>query len=321
MISYILRRLLHLFPLLIGITLLSFFIIQLAPGDYFDQLKLNPQISHQIIEQLRAQFGLDKPIYIQYWRWLKGVLKGDLGYSFTYRTKVSTLIASRLINTLILSISAMILSWSIAIPIGIFCAVKQYSWIDKLFSFLAYLGMSMPTFFLAFLLLYLAALTGWLPTGGMVAPYHDSLTWFGKIVDYLHHLIIPASVLGVASIASLSRIMRGSMLETLRAQFIIAARAKGLKERIVIYKHAFRNSINPLITIFGYQLPDLLSGAALTEIIVAWPGLGRLMLEAVMSQDIFLIMGDLLIGGALLILGNLLADLLLAISDPRIRYT
>ncbi|MCX7918291.1 MAG: ABC transporter permease [bacterium] len=321
MISYILRRLLHLIPLLIGMTLLSFLVIQLAPGDYFDQLKMNPQISPETIEQMRHQFNLDKPLWIQYLKWLQGVVQFDFGYSFTYHTPVSFLIKERLINTLILGVAAMLISWGLAIPIGIYCAVKQYSWIDKFFSFFSYVGMSLPTFFTAFLLLFFAASTGWLPTGGMISANHESMSLFGKIIDYGYHLIIPAIVLGFHSIASLSRIMRGTMLENLRQQYVITARAKGLKEKTVIFKHVLRNSINPMITLFGYSLPGLLSGAAITEIIIAWPGLGRLMLEAIMSQDLFVIMADLLMGGFLLIIGNLIADVMLALSDPRIRYS
>jgi peptide/nickel transport system permease protein len=302
-------------------TLLSFLVIQLAPGDYFDHLRLNPQISPDTIEKMREQFHLDKPLWMQYLMWVRGLVRFDLGYSFSYHTPVSSLIIARLGNTLILSIAALIISWGLAIPIGIYCAVKQYSWVDKFFSLFSYVGMSLPTFFIAFLLLFFAASTGWLPVGGMVSADHDTMTLFRKIVDYLYHLIIPASVLGFNAIASLSRIMRGNMLENLRAQYVTTARAKGLTERVVILKHTLRNSINPMITIFGYSLSDLLTGAALTEIICSWPGLGRLMLEAVMSQDIFVIMADLLMGGLLLIIGNLIADVLLAVSDPRIRYS
>ena len=302
-------------------TLLSFLVIQLAPGDYFDQLRMNPQISPATIEKMRAQYNLDKPLLIQFLKWTQGIVRFDFGYSFSYHTPVSSLIFARLGNTLILGIAAMLISWGLAIPIGIYCAVKQYTWVDKFFSFFSYVGMSLPTFFTAFLLLFLAAITGWLPTGGMVSADHDTMTWFRKILDILYHLIIPAAVLGFHSIASLSRFMRGNLLENLRQQYVITARAKGLKERVVILKHTLRNSINPMITIFGYSLPDLLSGAALTEIICSWPGLGRLMLEAVLTQDIFVIMADLLMGGLLLILGNLVADVLLAISDPRIRYS
>ncbi len=321
MFHYIIRRLLQLIPLLIGMTFLCFLVIQLAPGDYFDQMRMNPQISEQTLNQMRAQFNLDKPWYIQYFSWLKNILHGNMGYSFAYHTPVSFLIKVRLWNTFILGLTALIISWGIAIPIGILCSVKQYSFSDKFFSFFAYIGMSLPSFFISFLFLYFASVTGWLPTGGMTSASYDSFSFMGKILDVMYHLIIPATALGIGSIASLSRIMRSNMLENLHAQFVIAARAKGLQEKTIIWKHVMRNSINPMITLFGYELPALLGGAALIEIICAWPGLGRLMLDAVLQQDIFLIMGDILMGGVLLILGNLLADVLLAISDPRIRYS
>jgi peptide/nickel transport system permease protein len=214
----------------------------------------------------------------------------------------------------------MLLSWCLAIPIGIYSAVHPYSRMDKMFSFCAFFGMSVPGFFLAFLLLYVASVTGWFPIGGLQSINYDTLSLFEKVWDRVHHLMIPTLVLGTGSMAGLVRLMRGNMLETLRAEFVTTARAKGLAEQVVIYKHALRNAINPFITIFGYQLSTLFSGAAITEIITAWPGLGRLMLDAVISQDLFLVMGNLLMGSVLLIVGNLSADILLAVSDPRIRH-
>ncbi len=320
MLTYIVRRFLHMFPLVIGISLISFFIIQLAPGDFLTQQALNPQVSTQRIAQERARFGLDKPVYVQYFIWLKNALRLDFGYSFSYRVPVFRLIATRLFNTFILSLSAMIFTWVLSIPLGIISAIKQYSWVDKLLTFVAFLGLAIPNFFFALLLLFMAMRTGWFPVGGMYSIDFQSLSLFGKIWDRLYHLILPTIVLGTSGMAGLMRQMRGNLLDYLKADFVTTARAKGLSERVVIWKHAVRNAINPIITIFGLSLPGLLSGAALTEIVMAWPGLGRLMLEAVLAQDLYLVMGSLIMGSVLLILGNLVADLLLAWVDPRIRY-
>ncbi len=320
MLRYVVQRFLHMVPLVIGISLISFFIIQLAPGDFLTQQALNPQVSAERIAQERARFGLDKPIYLQYLIWLKNILHLDFGYSFAYRLPVFTLIKSRLYNTFILSLSAMIFTWVLSIPLGILSAVKQYSWLDKLISVFAFLGLAIPNFFFALLLLYMAMKTGWFPVGGMYSINYESLSLGGKIWDRIYYLILPTIVLGTAGMAGLVRQMRGNLLDYLKADFIITARAKGLSERVVILKHAVRNAVNPLITLFGFALPGLLSGAALTEIVMSWPGLGRLMLEAVLKMDLYLVMGSLIMGAVLLILGNLVADLLLAWVDPRIRY-
>ncbi len=320
MLRYVVQRFLHMIPLLIGISFISFSIIQLAPGDFLTQQALNPQVSAERIAQEQARFGLDQPIYLQYLIWLKNILHLDFGYSFAYRLPVFTLIKSRLYNTFILSLSAMIFTWVLSIPLGILSAVKQYSWLDKLISVFAFLGLAIPNFFFALLLLYMAMKTGWFPVGGMYSINYESLSLGGKIWDRIYYLILPTIVLGTAGMAGLVRQMRGNLLDYLKADFVITARAKGLSERVVILKHAVRNAVNPLITLFGFSLPGLLSGAALTEIVMSWPGLGRLMLEAVLKMDLYLVMGSLIMGAVLLILGNLVADLLLAWVDPRIRY-
>ncbi|MFQ6066126.1 MAG: ABC transporter permease [bacterium] len=320
MLAYISRRLLHMVPLLLGISLISFIIIQLAPGDFLTQQALNPQVSAERVAQERARFGLDKPVYVQYFIWLKNALRLDFGHSFSYRVPVFRLIGARLFNTFILSLSAMVFTWILSIPLGIISAIKQYSWVDKLLTFLAFLGLAIPNFFFALLLLFMAMRTGWFPVGGMYSIDYQSLNLAGKIWDRLYHLILPTIVLGTSGMAGLMRQMRGNLLDYLKADFVTTARAKGLSETMVIWKHAVRNAINPIITIFGLSLPGLLSGAALTEIVMAWPGLGRLMLEAVLAQDLYLVMGSLIMGSVLLILGNLVADLLLAWVDPRIRY-
>ncbi|UCB56646.1 MAG: ABC transporter permease [Candidatus Omnitrophota bacterium] len=320
MTSYIIRRLLIAIPLLLAITFVAFMFIHLAPGNYFDALRMNPQISEETIKRYESKYHLDEAPIVQYGYWLRNLARLDLGYSFATMSPVTSVIKQRLLNTLILSLSAMLFTWLIAIPLGIFCAVHQNKISDRFFSTLSFVGLSIPNFFFALLLLYMASLTGVLPLGGMQSANYEGLSRLDRFWDLIRHLIIPTVVIGTSSLAGLQRIMRGNMLEVLRAQYITTARAKGLPEHRVIYIHALRNAINPMITIFGYSLSGLLSGAALTEIITGWPGLGTVMLQAVRAQDLFLVMGSMLMGGVMLIGANLIADILLAWSDPRIQY-
>jgi peptide/nickel transport system permease protein len=320
MISYIFRRLLFLIPILIIMSFTGFIAINLAPGNYFDRLKQDPQISEETIRIYEEKYHLDRNVFVQYYYWFRNALKLDLGYSFLYKVPVTEVLKSRLFNTFILSLSAFLFSWLIAIPLGIWCAVRQYKLVDKVFSIFSFIGLSVPNFFFALILLYLASVTGILPTGGMRSVNYEQFSGIGRIGDLLRHLVIPTIVIGTSAIAGLQRLMRGNMLEVLRQQYILTARAKGLPEKRVIYVHAVRNAINPMVTIFGSSVSGLLSGAALTEIICSWPGLGSLMLEAVRSQDLYLFSGNLLMGGFLLILGYLVADIILAWVDPRIQY-
>jgi len=319
-LRHIVRRLLQLIPLLLGITILSFLIIQLSPGDFLAEIRLNPVVSQETVDQMRANFGLDRPLHIQYLRWLANIVRGDFGYSFAYQVPVLWLINSRLLNTLLLNVVALIIAWLLAVPIGIHAATRQYSATDNLFSFAAYIGISTPTFFSGLLLLYLAFVTGWLPIGGMTSLDYSLLPWWGKILDVARHIVIPASVLGFLAVAGLMRQMRANLLEVLRQDYVKTARSKGLADRVVIYKHAVRNAINPLITLFGLELGGLLSGSAILENVVGWPGLGQLILDSVIRKDLYVVMGSLLLGGVTLVLGNLIADILLAVADPRIRY-
>jgi peptide/nickel transport system permease protein len=306
--------------MLLGITIVSFGIIQLAPGDFLDEMRLNPVVSDETVDQMKRQFGLDQPAYVQYFRWLSNVVRGDFGYSFAYQVPVSWLIGTRWFNTLILNITALLLAWVIAIPLGIHAATRQYSWSDNTLSFIAYLGISTPTFFSGLLGLYLAFKTGWLPIGGMTSLDFDYLSPIGKVLDVAHHLVLPTLILGFLGVAGLMRQMRGNLLEVLRQDYVKTARAKGLQGRVVLYKHAVRNAINPLITIFGFQLGALISGSAILENVIGWPGLGQLILEAFIKKDLYVVMAALVIGSVTLVIGNLIADIMLAYVDPRIRY-
>jgi len=316
---YIFFRFLQFIPLLLGMTFISFVIIQMAPGDYFTQMQMNPEVSPQTIENLRRTFGLDRPVVIQYFYWLKSLLHLNLGVSFSYHIPVSFLIKQKLKNTLSLSIFSIFLTWLIAIPLGIFAAIKQGRWQEKFLSFLAYLGISVPAFLIAMLLVFFAARTAILPVGGTTSVFYIGATGWEKFMDYLKHLLLPGLTLTLAGIGGLYRLMKNNFLEVLGAPYILTAYAKGLPPSKVYLKHTLRNAINPMITIFGYTLSSVLSGAALVEIITGWPGMGRLILDAVLSQDLYLVMASLLIGGFLLIVGNLIADILIAFADPRVR--
>ncbi|MGD0350340.1 MAG: ABC transporter permease [Verrucomicrobiota bacterium] len=317
--SYVFKRLLHMIPLLLGVSLLSFLLMSLAPGDFFTALSQNPQISPETIARLKAQFHLDQPWYVQYFYWLKSVLYGDFGYSMAYKIPATSLIVGRLWNTFLLSFLALIIAWGIAIPLGIWAAVKKDSWIDRACSLIAFVGLSVPDVLLSLLALWFAAATGWFPVGGAQSALYDFMSPAQQFWDRAHHLILPAIVLAASDLAGIMRRMRSCLLDTLRAEYVTAARARGLGEGWVIYKHALRNAINPLLTIFGYSLAALLSGAFIVENIMAWPGLGRLTMEAFFAKDSYLVVDCVVMATGLLVIGNFIADLLLAGSDPRIR--
>lgn len=316
---YILKRLLQFIPLLFGMTFISFMIIQLAPGDYFTQMQMNPEISPQTIESMRRNFGLDKPAVIQYFYWIKNIATFNMGESFSYHVPVSFLIRQKLKNTLALSLFSIFFTWLIAIPLGMLAASKEGRWQEKTLSFAAYVGISLPSFLIAMLMVFFAARTTFLPVGGTTSVFSLSATGWERFADYLKHLLLPGIALTMAGIGSLFRLMKNNFLEALGSPYITTAYAKGLGSSRIYFRHAFRNAINPMITIFGYTLSSILSGAALVEIVTNWPGMGRLILDAVLSQDLYLVMASLLIGGILLILGNLAADILIAAADPRVR--
>lgn len=309
-------------PVLLAVSLLSMFIIDLAPGDYLSSLRADPQISQSAVEEMRVQFGLDRPWFIQYFHWLKNVVtRFDLGQSFSYRMPVSELILGRLFNTLLLTATAYAIAWVIAVPLGTIAAARKDSWIDRLNSITAVLGLSIPQVLLVLLVVYFCAATGALPAGGMkTAATYDLMSGWEKALDVLRHLIAPAAVLSVVALAGIARQMRANVLDFLDADFVRTARAKGLGERRVIFKHAARNAINPLITMFGFTIGGLLGGSLIVEWVMGWPGLGALTLEAVRRQDLYVVMAGLVMSSAMLVIGNLVADVLLALNDPRISY-
>ena len=320
MLKFILKRLLIAAMLLVAMSFMTFMLMRLTPGNYLDTMRMDPQISKDTLAHYEKLYQLDKPAPVQYAHWLVNLCKGDLGYSFYFNVPVSRVIGSRLWNTFVLSLSAFLVTWLIAIPLGTWAALRRGSRGEKAVQFGSYALLSIPSFFVAMILLFWASKSGWLPLGGMQAANYDELGFAGKSLDLLRHLVIPTLALSLGSIAALQRLMRGNMLEVLGKQYITAARAKGLPENRVIYVHALRNAINPLITLLGYEFSGLLSGAALIEIVTSWPGLGALMLTAVRAKDIYLVMASMMMGGVLFVIGNLLADIALAKTDPRIRY-
>ncbi|MEO0456002.1 MAG: ABC transporter permease [Cyanobacteria bacterium P01_A01_bin.114] len=320
---YIVKRLLQGLLTLLLASALSFFIIQLAPGDFLSAQRQNPQITPETFQELEMRYGLDLPVWQQYFKWLYQVVTQlDFGPSFAYNRPAIELLAERMPNTLLLSISSLIVTWAIAIPLGIVSAVKQNQWADRFLRVLSYIGQGFPTIITGLLLLFFAQITTPLfPVGGRTIINHEDLNWIGKILDIGWHLILPTLALSLTSFAGLQRIMRGQLLDVLRQDYIQTARAKGLPENRVIYIHALRNAINPLITLLGFEFSSLLAGAFITEIYFSWPGLGRLTLQAVLAQDLYVVMASLIISATMLIVGNLLADLALSFVDPRIKLS
>lgn len=318
---YVIKRLLQALLTLFLASALSFFIMQLAPGDYVSSLEANPKISKERIDELRRQFGLDKSWLEQFGLWLWNILtRGDFGTSFSYNRSVASLLWERVPATLLMAIASLIVTWAIAIPLGITAAVKQNRAYDRILQVLSYLGQGFPSFIAALFLLFFAQITTPLfPVGGMTSIYYSDLSPIGKIIDIGWHLILPTIALSITSFAGLQRITRGEMLDVLRQDYIQTARAKGLPENRVIYVHALRNAVNPLITLLGFELASLLSGAFITEQFFNWPGLGKLTLQALLNLDVPLVMASLVMGAVLLIVGNLVADLMLKAADPRIR--
>lgn len=305
-------------PLLIIVSIISFFIIRLSPVDPLAELRLNPSISQETLDKEVKRLNLDKPIYVQYISWAKSFIKWDLGYTSTGE-KVSVKLKERIPNTLLLTVVVIFMTWAAGIPLGILAAVKKETAFDRFLTVISSIGMAIPSFFFAILMLIFAVKTGWFPVGGLTSYNFNELGFWGKFTDIARHLILPSIVLFTISLSGLQRQMRANMLEVLDSDYVKFARAKGLSEWKVLFKHALRNAINPMITLLGFEFAGLLSGAALTEYVFQYPGLGRLILEAVMKSDINLVMASLMMGTIMLILGNLIADILLMITDPRLR--
>ncbi|MDZ4184223.1 MAG: ABC transporter permease [Desulfuromonadales bacterium] len=322
MLNYLGRRFLMMIPLLIGITLISFVVIHLAPGEPTDmQTQLNPEVSTELRNRLRDQYGLDKPLVVQYGEWLGRFVRLDFGNSFSQdRRPVLDKIVERLPITISINLLSIVAILAAAIPIGIYSATHRGSLFDRLTTILVFIGFAAPSFWLALLLMdFFGVRLGLLPIAGLKSLDYDSLSLFGKIIDLGRHLILPVFISTFGGLAGFSRYMRSNMLEVIRQDYILTARAKGLSEQSVIYRHALRNALLPVITILGLSVPGLIGGSVIFETIFAIPGMGKLFYDGVMMRDYPLIMGILVMGAILTLVGNLLADLCYAFADPRIR--
>jgi peptide/nickel transport system permease protein len=325
MLAYLVRRLLGAIPLLLGILTLIFFVLQLAPGDPIAKFA-NPNVSPEVLEQMRRNFGLDRPLHEQYGKWLWSFVTGDFGYSFGQMRPINEILPGILWNTMQLTLISLVVIFVVGMLIGIVQAVRQYSIADNVLTFLALFFYSMPSFWFALMLILIFSLRagqeGWalsFPASGMTSIDYEYLTGPEKFRDRVMHLILPAIALGIGSAAGVARYMRGAMLEVIHQDFIRTARAKGLSERTVVFKHALRNALIPIITLLGLYLPFLLSGAVLVETIFAWPGMGRAIVDAILARDYPMVMATSFVIASMVVLGNLLSDVLYAVVDPRIR--
>jgi peptide/nickel transport system permease protein len=321
MLSYIAKRLLQMVPLLFGITIITFAVIHLAPGNPAEiQMEMQMKASAQARENLQRLYGLDKPVDEQYWDWLKRLVHLDFGNSFVDGRKVSNKILERIPITLGINVLGLILIFLIAIPIGVLSAVKQYSLFDKISTVTVFIGYSTPGFWLALLCMILFGVQlGWLPISGIQSVDTSGMSTFAKILDVARHLVMPVVLSAFAGLAGMSRYSRSSMLEVIRQDYVRTARAKGLPERTVIMRHAFKNALMPIITILGLSVPELIGGSVIFETIFAIPGMGQLFYYSTLSRDYPTVMGILVIGAVLTLTGNLLADISYALTDPRIR--
>ena len=317
--TYVLRRLIQIVPLLLGISALTFVLLQLAPGDFLGNFAENPTVTPAMLDAMRHRFGLDQPAWMQYLLYVKNVVfHFDLGMSFSRSQPVASVLREGLLNTLLLASAAALVTWGLAIPLGALAAVRQHRWVDQGLSLTAFVWLSVPELLSGLLLLALASRTGWFPIGGMRSLDWEGLSPAAQVLDVARHLVLPALVTGLVPLAGRMRQMRASLLDVLQLEYVTTARAKGLGERAVVMKHALRNALNPMITLFGYTLGALVSGSFVAEIVFAWPGLGRITLDAILGQDQYLVLGAVQMAAVVLVLGNLAADLLLAAADPRI---
>ena len=322
MLRYVSRRLGQALILLVGISLISFAIMYLAPGDPIKLLADRNAPPHEIA-RIRQVYGLDDPVYVQYWRWVTKAIRGDFGNSLISGQPVWDMIMERMPNTVYLNLIVAIIIYAIALPVGIISAIKQYSWFDHFVTTFSFIGRCMPGFFFAMLLIYFVAIpVQWIPISGMstYGVNFKSAPFFAVVLDRARYLIMPVLVLAFGGMAGLVRFMRASMLEVKKQDYVRTARAKGLSERVVVYTHALRNALLPIVTMVGFEIPILFSGAFIIEVIFSWPGVGMVGMRAITQRDYPVVMAFNTIGAILMVLGNFVADMLYVVVDPRIKY-
>jgi peptide/nickel transport system permease protein len=318
-VAWLARRVAHGFLLLVGVSVLSFVLVELAPGDYFAEMRLDPRISEATVRALRARYGLGRPLPERYLRWAASLARGELGYSFAYGQPVGPLLWPRVRNTLLLTGTATSVAWMLAVPLGAWWATRRRGVADASLNGLTAILLALPDVVLALGLLLVAVRTGWFPAGGMVSLGHEQMSAGERLRDVAAHLVLPVTALVLGILPVLVRYVRASVADALAAPFVRAARAHGIPERRVLLRHALPAAANPLISLFGLSLAGLLSTSLLVEVVMSWPGLGPLMLEAILARDFYLVLGPVLASTLLLVGGNLLADALLLAADPRIR--
>jgi peptide/nickel transport system permease protein len=316
---FITRRLIHAVLLLVVISFASFALLQMAPGDYFDSLRLNPQVSSQTVEKIRGQYGLDRSLPVRYALWLRGALHGDLGYSLASNSEVGPLLGVRARNTLLLSGTATLLAWVLALPIGIWSAAKRGRPLDRAAGVAIAGLLTVPDLLLFLALLLLAVRTSWFPTGGMTSVANDGADFWSVAKDVAMHLVLPACGLALAMLPMLVRHVRAAMIEVLEAPFIRAARGHGIPNSRILLRYALPAASNPLISLLGFSVATMLSTSVIAEIVMSWPGLGALMVESIFARDVYVVVAIVMLSSIFLVAGNLLADLLLLAADPRIR--
>ncbi len=326
MVTFIIRRLLMMIPTLFVISVITFIIIQLPPGDYLTTYIANLQetgeeVDEAVIESLRVRYGLDQPLPVQYWKWISGVVVGDFGQSFAMNKPVSELIWERLGLTVTISLVTLVFTWIVAIPIGIYSATHQYKLSDYFFTFLGFIGMATPAFLLALVMMYLSYRWFGTGVGGLFSDEFVGAPWsWAKVIDLLKHLWVPVVVLGVAGTAGLIRVLRANLLDQLEMPYVVTARAKGLSESRLLVKYPVRVAINPVVSTIGWMLPQLVSGAVIVAMVLSLPTVGPLLLRALMEQDMYLAGSIVMLLSLLTVIGTLVSDILLAWVDPRIRF-
>jgi peptide/nickel transport system permease protein len=316
---YLTRRLAHALFLLLAISVFSFALLQWTPGNFFDAMRLDPRVSAQTVEGLRSRFGMNQSYILRYLRWAHSVIKGNMGYSFSYDAPVAPLLWVRAKNTLLLTGTATFLAWMLAIPIGVWSAESKGRWADRLCAMGVSTLLAIPDLLLFLILLLLAVRTGWFPPGGMLSAGFGSLNFWSRVKDIATHLALPAAGLALTMLPVLVRHIRSALIETLESPFIRTARAHGIPRMRLLLRFALPAASNPLISLLGLSIAMMLSGSAIVEVIMSWPGLGPLMVQAILSRDIYVVAGIVIFSSVFLIAGNLLGDVLLFLSDPRIR--
>jgi peptide/nickel transport system permease protein len=318
-VSFILRRLARAVLLLFGVSVLCFLFTEMAPGSFFDEMRLNPQISPETIANLRSHYGLDQPLVVRYERWLKSAFRGDLGISIAYNSPVTPLLWSRAKNTLLLTTTALLLTWIISVPLGVWAASRRGGLLDRLVTLASSFLISVPELVLAVALLAVVVRWRILRSGGMISADFENLSTWAKLQDVVSHLALPVCILVLAETAVIVRHVRSSVLETLQSPYVQAARGFGISRTRLLFRHVLPVAANPAISLLGFSLAGLLSGSLMVEVVCGWPGLGPLILEATLSRDLYLVIGGIMLSALFMVMGNLVADVLLSALDPRIR--